>query len=243
MATFPIPILVYHQIAEAPPKGAPYRSLCVAPADFSRQMRFMRLLGYRGLSMGQLLPYLRGEKRGKVFGITFDDGFENNLIYAAPVLQKLDFSSTCYAVSQCLGQTNVWDQSVGIAQVPLMTAAQLRQWVASGQEVGAHTRHHVHLNALDPEASRLEIAQCKAELEAASTSPVLHFCYPYGEYGAEHAAIARDAGYLTSTTTERSRCTQQEKMLELPRVPVVRRTSLFTLWLKVATAYEDRKRA
>jgi peptidoglycan/xylan/chitin deacetylase (PgdA/CDA1 family) len=124
-----------------------------------------------------------------------------------------------------------------------MTAAQLQQWVALGQEVGAHTRNHVHLNALDVDTSRLEIAQCRAELEAASTSPVLHFCYPYGEYGAEHAAMVRDAGYLTSTTTERSRCAPQEDLMELPRVPVVRRTSLWMLWFKLATAYEDRKRA
>jgi peptidoglycan/xylan/chitin deacetylase (PgdA/CDA1 family) len=237
-----IPILVYHQIAEAPPKGAPYRSLCVAPSAFARQMRFLRLLGYRGLSMGNLLPYLRGENSGKVFGITFDDGFENNLTYAAPVLQKLGFSSTCYAVSQLIGQTNIWDREVGIAQVPLMTSAQLQQWVACGQEVGAHTRHHVHLNALDAHICQVEIAQCRAELEAASASPVRHFCYPYGEYRAEHAAMARDAGFLTATTTERSRCAADEKLMELPRVPVVRRTSLLMLWLKLATAYEDRKR-
>lgn len=238
----PIPILVYHQIAEAPPKGAPYRSLCVAPADFARQMRFLKLLGYRGLSMSQLMPYLQGRQSGKVFGITFDDGFENNLVHAAPVLQKLGFSSTCYAVSERLGHTNIWDQEVGIAQVPLMSAAQLRQWVQMGQEIGAHTRHHVHLKALDADASRVEIAQCKAELEAASASPVLHFCYPYGEYSPEHASMVRAAGYETATTTERSRCAGQEDCMELPRVPVVRRTSLFALWLKVATTYEDRKR-
>ena len=61
----PIPILVYHQIDVAPPKGAAFRSLYVAPKAFARQMRFLKALGYQGLSMTQLLPYLRGEKRGK----------------------------------------------------------------------------------------------------------------------------------------------------------------------------------
>jgi peptidoglycan/xylan/chitin deacetylase (PgdA/CDA1 family) len=81
----PIPILVYHQIAGAPPKGSPFRGLYVAPAAFARQMAWLKLLGYKGLSMGALQPYLRGELSGKVVGITFDDGYRNNLTHALPV--------------------------------------------------------------------------------------------------------------------------------------------------------------
>ena len=78
----PIPILVYHQIAEAPKKGAPFRGLYVSPTAFARQMALLKLLGYQGLSMTDLQPYLRGEKSGKVVGITFDDGYLNNLTLA-----------------------------------------------------------------------------------------------------------------------------------------------------------------
>jgi peptidoglycan/xylan/chitin deacetylase (PgdA/CDA1 family) len=239
----PIPILMYHQIAQAPPKGTPFRSLCVAPADFQRQMGFLKLLGYQGLSMGALQPYLRGEREGKVVGITFDDGYLNNLTHALPVLQRHGFSSTCYAVSQLLGQSNVWDREIGIPQVPLMTADQLRQWVAGGQEVGAHTRHHVRLNQLDAAACRDEIALCKAELEAAAGASVTHFCYPYGQYSAAHVTLAREAGYQTVTTTQRGRCHAGADLFELPRITVARRTTRLGLWLKVATAYEDRQGA
>lgn len=238
----PVPILTYHQIAETPPKGTPYRSLVVAPEDFARQMRFLRLLGYQGLSMAGLMPYLRGEKTGKVVGITFDDGYLNNLTHALPALQRNGFSATCYIVSQLTGRTNEWDRDIGIPPSPLMDADQLRQWVAGGQEIGAHTRHHVHLNALDAAACDAEIADCKQELEAIVGSAVNHFCYPYGEYEARHADIARDAGYLTATTTQRSRCHAGEDLLRLPRVPVMRRTSLLALWLKLRTRYEDKKR-
>lgn len=238
----PIPILMYHQIAEAPPKGTPFRSLCVAPADFQRQMGFLKLLGYQGLSMTALMPYLHGEKQGKVVGITFDDGYLNNLTHALPVLQRYGFSSTCYVVSQLLGQTNVWDRDVGIPASMLMSLEHLRQWGAGGQEVGAHTRHHVRLRDLPPDASRDEIALCKMELEAGAGVPVDHFCYPYGEYNAEHVTMAGDAGYKTVTTTQRGRCHSGLNMLELPRITVARRTSRFALWLKVATNYEDRQR-
>jgi peptidoglycan/xylan/chitin deacetylase (PgdA/CDA1 family) len=238
----PIPILVYHQIAAAPPKGRPFRSLYVAPASFARQMALLKLLGYTGLSMSALQPYLRGEKTGKVVGITFDDGYLNNLVDALPVLRLNGFSSTCYAVSGLLGQTNVWDVPQGIAQTPLMNEAQIRQWVAGGQEIGSHTRLHVDLTATDLEAGRTEMALGKSELEAVIGQPVTHFCYPYGNYAPAHAATAAELGFATATTTQRSRCHAQTDMRQLPRVPVLRSTSLPVFWLKVATGYEDRRK-
>lgn len=238
----PVPILVYHQIDAAPPKGAPFRSLYVSPAAFARQMQLLHMLGYQGLSISALLPYLKGEKQGKVVGITFDDGYLNNLTHALPVLQRHGFSSTCYAVSQRLGQTNVWDTVQGIAQTPLMDAAQLRQWVKGGQEVGAHTRHHVFLPQCESDTCLEEMMLGRSELEAATGSAVPHFCYPYGQYTAEHVAMARQTGFETVTTTQRGRVARGADLWQLPRVPVLRSTTLPVFWLKVATGYEDRRR-
>jgi peptidoglycan/xylan/chitin deacetylase (PgdA/CDA1 family) len=239
----PIPILMYHQIEVAPPRGAAFRSLYVSSCAFARQMFVLKLLGYQGLSMSALLPYLKGEKTGKVVGITFDDGYLNNLTNALPVLRKHGFSSTCYAVSQKLGKTNDWDHDAGIAPTPLMNASQLRQWLAGGQEVGAHTRHHVRLTQAAASTCVDEISLSKSELEAMTDAPVRHFCYPYGDYTAEHVAMAKAAGFESVTTTQRSRCQSGEDMLQLPRVPVVRSTLLPFFLLKAATAYEDRRRA
>lgn len=240
--TRPIPILVYHQIAAAPPKGSPFRSLYVAPEAFARQMAWLERLGYQGLSMTALQPYLKGQENGKVVGITFDDGYLNNLSNALPSLMKHRFSSTCYAVSGLLGKTNVWDVKAGIAQTPLMNEAQLREWVAGGQEVGSHTHQHIDLTDSQPENCRFEIALGKNQLESVVENPVAHFCYPYGRYQPEHRAMVDELGFLTATTTQRSRCHPQTDMLQLPRVPVLRSTVLPLFWLKIATAYEDRRK-
>ena len=237
----PIPVLVYHQIDEAPPKGRPFRSLYVSPGAFSRQMKLLKLLGYTGLSMSDLQPYLRGERTGKVVGITFDDGYLNNLIHALPVLARHGFSSTCYAVSGLVGQTNRWDESIGIAQTPLMDAAQMRQWVAGGQEIGSHTHTHVNLPDLDDAAALAEVALGKTELETMLDKPVRHFCYPYGNFQSRHVAMVMDQDFQTATTTQRSRCRAGTNMLQIPRVPIVRSTSLPLFWLKIASAYEDRR--
>jgi peptidoglycan/xylan/chitin deacetylase (PgdA/CDA1 family) len=206
-------------------------------------MFFLRLLGYRGLSMSALMPYLRGEKQGKVVGITFDDGFLNNLTHALPVLQAHGFSSTCYAVSQRLGQSNVWDAAQGVAPAPLMNAEQLRQWAAGGQEVGGHTRHHVNLTECDEALAEEEILLSKKELSTLTGRALEAFCYPYGWFTARHTEMARSAGFVSATTTARGRVSAELDLMQLPRVPVVRSTSLPVLWLKVATNYEDRRRS
>lgn len=238
----PVPILVYHQIAEAPPRGSPFRSLYVASNSFARQMAWLKMLGYRGLSMTALQPYLVGEKTGKVVGITFDDGYENNLLNALPALVKHGFSSTCYAVSGLLGKTNAWDESAGIAQTRLMDAKQLRLWSEAGQEIGSHTRRHTDLTQATDDECRAEMGLGKSELEPVTGREVGHFCYPYGRYEPRHVAMARELGFATATTTQRSRCHAGMGLLQLPRVPVLRSTSLPVFWLKIATRYEDRRK-
>jgi len=238
----PIPILTYHQVDEAPVDGTPYRSLVVSPATFARQMGLLKALGYKGLCMSALEPYLRGEKTGRVVGITLDDGYVNNLEHALPVLKRHGFSATCYIVSGQLGGLNVWDRHKGVPPQPLMNAAQLRAWIAGGQEVGAHTRNHVDLLKIDDDAAREEIAGCRVDLQQALGAEVRHFCYPYGLHRPEHAAIVREAGYTTATTTQRARTQATDDLFELPRVPVLRTTSRPLLWMKIATAYEDRRR-
>lgn len=237
-----IPILTYHQIDLAPAKGTPLRSLYVSPQAFARQMGWLKLLGFQGLSMSALMPYLRGEKTGRVVGITFDDGYLNNLQHALPVLQQHGFTSTCYVVSQRIGQTNVWDAELGIPSAPLMDGTALRAWQAGGQEIGSHTQTHANLNTLALEDAQREIAQSKQELEALLEQPVTQFCYPYGAYRSEHAQAALLAGYEAATTTHRGRVAAPDavkQLFDLPRIPVVRSTYWPQFLLKLLTAYED----
>jgi peptidoglycan/xylan/chitin deacetylase (PgdA/CDA1 family) len=240
-----IPILMYHQIDVAAPKGSAMRGLVVAPRTFFWHMAVLWALGYRGLSMGELEPYLQGQRHGRVFGITFDDGYANNLAHALPVLRRFGFTATCYVVADMVGQYNRWDTDLGIAASRLMNTAQLQQWVDGGQEVGSHTLTHAHLPALKPEQQLHEIAASKARLEAMLRLPqaVRHFCYPYGEYTVATLQAVQAAGYASATTTVRGRAqvSQSVGMWDLPRVLVSRTTTVLHLLLKCFTRYEDRR--
>lgn len=236
-----IPILMYHQIGKPNRRGTPFRALTVRPDDFARQMRWMRRLGYRGLSMRDLMPYLRGELQGKVFGITFDDGYRNVFQNAMPVLDKLGFTATNYLVANQFDGGNVWDADIGVPRSTLMSVAEMRQWAAFGHEVGSHTLDHVRLSEMQAEEARRQIVESKDVLEQALGAPVTAFCYPYGDHGPEHRLMAREAGYDNATLTQRGLARVSDDSFGLPRVMVPRSAGIFHFLQKCLTRYEDKR--
>jgi peptidoglycan/xylan/chitin deacetylase (PgdA/CDA1 family) len=241
-----IPILMYHSISQ-PVKNAPFKCLHLPPKRFALQMRLLNLLGYQGLSMDKLTPYLTGEKQGKVVGITFDDGYKNNLTHALPILQKYDFSATCYVVTGCVGEYNRWDESKGIPKNPLMTLDELKQWVASGMSVGAHTHYHVSLPSVDDNTAWQEIHQSKQFLETHLQQPIEHFCYPYGHFKPQHVEMLKQAGFISSTAMYRGRVKvpssglNLDERLTLARVTVNNNCYPHIFLMKLLTGYEDKK--
>lgn len=235
----PIPILAYHQTAPMPRRGVPCRTFTLSPSAFRSQLQALRLMGYQGLSMRDLEPYLNGEKSGKVVGITLDDGYLNNFEYALPALREVGFTATSFMVSGQFGGSNLWDQRVGVPAARLMDVAHLRAWAAAGMEVGSHTRNHVNLHECDEATAREEITAAKHELEAALGCEVRHFCYPYGLYRAEHAEMVREAGYRTGSTSDSTRVHPGVDPMLLPRISIFAETTVPLLMAQVATGFEE----
>ncbi len=235
-----IPILMYHQIDVPPPRGSKLRGLVVHPRSFAWQMNMLRMLGYRGLSMRDLEPYLSGKVGGKVVGITFDDGYQNNLLNALPILMKNGFTATCYGVSSQLAGSNVWDHAMGIQPKPLMNKAEWLQWLQQGMEVGSHTRTHADLNTLDVATATREIAESKTELEIALQCEVRHFCYPYGRMNTSLFRLVAQAGYKTATTTHRGKVHAGYQPYSLNRIMIARACHPILFAAKILTRYEDR---
>jgi peptidoglycan/xylan/chitin deacetylase (PgdA/CDA1 family) len=231
---------MYHQIDAPPPRGTPLRGLVVSPFGFSWQMAMLRTLGYQGLSMRDLEPYLEGRKQGRVVGITFDDGYLNNLEHALPILSKYGHTATCYAVSSLIGKTNVWDEGV-VAVKPLMGVDHWLRWLEAGMDVGSHTCTHVDLRVTDDELALREMTESKNDLENMFDTEVRHFCYPYGRLDPKHVSMARQSGYVTATTMRRGRVHEKHDRLALPRVMVACATNPWQFLLKLATSYEDKR--
>ena len=233
------PILMYHSIAIRP-KGTKMRSLHVNPKRFILQMKLLKFFGYRGICMSELKPYLMGEKSGKVVGITFDDGYQNNLSDALPILKKLGFTATLYLVSEKLGGLNDWDTSKGIPKNRLMDKKEIKEWISNGMEIGSHTKNHINLLDCNKEIASNEISQSKADLEKTFKIKVAHFCYPYGNFDNSILSLVKKAGYETATSTIRGRSRQNDSIFALPRVKVTHHTLPHLFLLKLFSKYEDK---
>ena len=237
----PIPILMYHSIA-AMPKGTVMRSLHVPPKRFALQMKLLKLFGYRGLSMSELQPYLEGEKTGKVVGLTFDDGYKNNVTNALPILKKYDFSATCYIVSQNIDGINHWDVNKGIPENPTMNVKEVQSWIDSGMEIGSHTQNHVFLTKINQNKAINEINNSKTDLEKMFDVNINHFCYPYGDLNDDIVSATKHAGYHTATTVNRGKVCTNDNLFTLHRIPITHHTLPHLFLLKVLGSYENKYR-
>jgi len=231
---------MFHSIASMP-KGTVMRSLHVPPKLFKLQMWLLKIMGYQGLSMSKLQPYLIGKKVGKVVGITFDDGFKNNLTNALPILKKMGFSATCYIISQKIGGINEWDLDKGIDENPLMDENEINEWIESGMEIGSHSQNHVRLAECNIDIATTEIKQSRVDLETKFGHPIEHFCYPYGNYNDEIVTIAKASGYSTATTINRGRVKSNNNLLTLPRISITHRTFAHLFLMKILSKYEDKR--
>ena len=215
--TRPVPILTYHNLGAAP-QGATHRGLYLSVEKFRFHLDMLERRGYRGVSMDEGLPYLRGEKEGRVAIITFDDGYVDTLELAMPALQARGFSATCYLVADRLGGFNAWDSDLLNVRKPLMDLPRIRQWLAGGMAVGSHTLSHPRLPRLDAKQKQLEITGSRRKLQDLLGIAIEHFCFPYGDHDASCVAAAADAGYATAVTTRKGRVRPGQNLLALPRL-------------------------
>jgi peptidoglycan/xylan/chitin deacetylase (PgdA/CDA1 family) len=237
----PIPILSYHQVDERPPRGTLWRELVTPPERFRQEMRALARRGWRCVSMRELQPYLRGERRGKVVGLTFDDGFLNNM-EALPILQEFGFTATLFAIPGLLGGVNEWDRPAGIAMKPLMSLEHLQAWRLAGMEIGSHTFNHVDLTECDAQQAHHEIDGSRRALEALLGCEVESFCYPYGRLRDEHVDMVRAARYTSACTCEMRRVQPGADLLRLPRLTSWSTSPIPLFLAQVMTPLEDWRR-
>ena len=113
--------------------------------------------------------------------LTFDDGFENLVEHAFPVLEQYGLPATVFMVSGYCGRLNAWpgQPERGIPRLRLMNGNHLRQ-APRRVEIGAHTVTHPNLAKLPPARAAAELRDGRAALEDITGRTVRCFAYPYG---------------------------------------------------------------
>jgi peptidoglycan/xylan/chitin deacetylase (PgdA/CDA1 family) len=122
-----------------------------------------------------------GDDISGLLSITFDDGYLDNYLNAAPELEARGLPATFFISTGMIGSNTQpwWDREYG-ARASWMTWEQVRSLHRRGFEIGTHTVNHVDLGKVDAPTAAYEIRASKRRLEAELKSRVRLFAYPYG---------------------------------------------------------------
>ena len=232
-------ILMYHRVADV--QG--YDQLTVSPARFERQMHHLAARA-QVVSLAEGLAALRaGPLRRPLVAVTFDDGYLDNLVHAAPILARHGIPATIFITTRFCDQTLShprygqaaqrlhldWDDVARLAAMPGIT-------------IGSHTVSHPYLPTLDEAQARHEIAESRRQIEAHLGTPADYFCYPSGDLSARERLLVQQAGYAAAVSVAPGANHAGDDLLQLKRTEMTDRDDAFELELKLAGAFDPMHR-
>lgn len=209
-----IPIITYHSIDTS---GS---VVSTTPEVFRQQMAKLSGAGYRTITVGELTDSMRSGNwpTGKTAVLTFDDGFENFLTEAVPVLQSHSFTATTYLVTDRCGRFNDWNGNPAeLPRSPLLSWSQVKELSELGFEFGSHTVTHPDLTTLDPDSTNNEISRSKAAIEDATGKAVKSFAYPFGRM-TDSVRRAVENVYDSAVSTNLGKITERSDLYSLERI-------------------------
>ena len=220
-----VPILMYHRF------GYGEGSLFVTPANFHRQIEYIKNKGYKVISLDELVEGIKNNRtfKRKTVVITIDDGYKDNYTYAYPFLKRYNFPATIFVAANLIGN-----------EEEFMNWQEIQTMFKAGISFGGHAKNNVYLPSIkEKEALWDEISGCKKLIEDKIASPVDYFCYPIGGFTEEIKEIVKESGYKGACTTNRGLIELNKDIYELKRVKITNSDTNkpFNFWIKLSGYY------
>jgi peptidoglycan/xylan/chitin deacetylase (PgdA/CDA1 family) len=201
--------------------------IAVTPEHFEDQLRWLSYRGYRTLSTAEFIRHLQygGAPRRSVL-ITFDDGYLDNWVYAAPLLRRYSMRATVFVVTGWVGDGPTRPQLNGHDPLPdTPEHRECEQRIAAGyadevvlrwseilamrdqgvMEFHSHTHTHTRWDLLDAATKnvqmRAELAQSKNCLRQRLGEASDQLCWPQGYFDEDYIRLAKEAGFRYLYTT------------------------------------------
>jgi len=183
-------VIMYHSITGT----APADPLAVSRQAFAGQIGWLLDVGYDIVPLATLVDSLKTNSPGvrTQAVITFDDGYQDFVEQALPVLEELCVPATVFLVTGMLGEKATFNRFSPDAR--LMDEDDVRYIRSLGIGLGSHTHSHANLPELDALALRRELEESREALIRFGET-FLSLSYPWGKYAQREVFAVRDAGY------------------------------------------------
>ena len=197
-------VIMYHRFGEAE-----YPSTNINLEQFEAHIREIQRGGYTVLPLERIITALKAGRDlpDPTLGLSADDGYLSIYSEAWPRLKAAGLPLTVF----------VSTDSIGRGLTNMMTWDQIRELVADGVTIGAHSRSHPHMPSLSAERIGAEIADSNARFRAELGFVPKLFAYPYGEYSLEIERLVRAAGYIAAFGQQSGVVHGDEDFFALPR--------------------------
>jgi peptidoglycan/xylan/chitin deacetylase (PgdA/CDA1 family) len=207
-------VLVYHTINEV--AGQPPCPEMISPARFEQQLDWLS-------RRRQVVPLIEtlSNKNSRV-ALTFDDGYQDNLITALPLLEKYSMPATIFVVAGFVNRDGY------------LSAAELRELSSHPLvTIGSHGLWHQNFNELSAAAARLELTESRRALEGITGQQVKLMAWPYGECSAHLEQLSAECGYASSWSVWKGTNGRHSRW----RVPLGARDNLIRFVAKASGVY------
>jgi peptidoglycan/xylan/chitin deacetylase (PgdA/CDA1 family) len=190
----------------------------ISPERFERQLQWLA----RWRRVVSLEETLRAPARQKLVALTFDDGYQDNLTVALPLLEKLQLPMTLFVTAGFVGREDYLSDAElrEISAHPLVT-------------IGAHGLWHRHFNQLSEADARFELTESRRLLSGITGKAVDLLAWPFGECNEELERLSAQCGYRASWSVWKGSNSAHSRW----RVPLGRRDNLARFVIKTSGVY------
>jgi peptidoglycan/xylan/chitin deacetylase (PgdA/CDA1 family) len=226
-----VPILMYHNINPTTAGGN-----WVTVVNFIQQMDYLNNNGFTTISGDDFYNYTyKGTPLPtKPIWLTFDDSYQNIYDYALPIMEARNQKGSIFAVTQYMGQYNVWDLCCEVQHLH-MTWNMMAAFKAAGWALDSHTQHHVRLQEQTIPTQKTEIWGTQRDMSSFMNTVSTTFCYPYGQFTDASKWLIAHSGFRNATTAGPfgKQYTTNADMFELSRIGIADSDSLTTFINKI----------
>jgi len=210
----------------------------VKPEEIERFRQQMRIINQCAVSLpADFTGELQAGKNYVV--VTFDDGFQNVITNALPILSEFKIPATLFLISQYLGSTPKWidekdHPDLGERILHIEEVKSINDELIT---FGSHSKLHPYMTKLSEREARKELTESKKALESILKHEVKMFAFPNGDYNDYLIDLAGETKYSRVFTLSHAPAFSSANEFVTGRVEVYMDDSLLEFKLKLMGAY------
>lgn len=230
-------ILLYHSIGDKDDND--HIGIRLSRQAFYEQMKYLFENKYNVVNIRYLLHLLNNNRiiPDRTVCISFDDGYEDNLTKAVPILNEFNFPATIFISTDHIG-LSIRSSGYCSIQGSFLGRDDLRELLNYNIDIGLHSASHKPLTQLSISQINNEVVCSKLRLsDILGVNPDI-FAYPHGVFNNDIIDVLRNNAFIGACCSIPGDNNYSTDRYKLKRTEILRDDSLFDFKKKLNGCYD-----